>query len=167
MVKPFDDWVSIGKAEQIERVEQLDRVLTEMTAHERRKHFDMESWGYKNDCGTVGCAAGRAAFDPWFRRRGFVLTVVDHPDDEGNFSMDFTHLEPNHVFGDELSDNVFTNGRFMVAGEKAYRAVRRALRAYIALLRAQEAQEEARQALERAEMASHRARVKFADLTEG
>ena len=33
--------------------------------------FDMSEW-YR--CGTVACAVGHAAMDPWFRRRGLTLT---------------------------------------------------------------------------------------------
>ena len=61
----------------IERWENAVRVLRALTPHERRKHFNMEFWGEKTDCGTVGCAAGHCGLDPWFRRRGFKLEF-DH-----------------------------------------------------------------------------------------
>lgn len=57
-----------------ERWENAERVLNAMPEHERLKHFDMGSWGYKNHCGTIACAAGQCGLDPWFRRRGFKLT---------------------------------------------------------------------------------------------
>lgn len=56
---------------QIERFENLIRVMRSLTKHERRKHFDMNRWGVKTECGTVMCAAGHCMMDPWFKRRGF------------------------------------------------------------------------------------------------
>lgn len=55
----------------IERWENVQRVLKALTPHERRHHFEMQSWGHKTDCGTVACVAGHCSLDPWFRRRGF------------------------------------------------------------------------------------------------
>lgn len=55
----------------IERWENVLRVLTSMTRHEREHHFAMTIWGTKTSCGTVGCAAGHCSLDPWFRKRGF------------------------------------------------------------------------------------------------
>jgi hypothetical protein len=63
----------MSNEQYIERLEQLIRVLQSLTPHEKRRHFDMEQWGYKNECGTVCCAAGHAARDPWFKRRGFKM----------------------------------------------------------------------------------------------
>lgn len=55
----------------IERWENVLRVLTSMTRHERNRHFEMIDWGRKTSCGTIACAAGHCSLDPWFRRRGF------------------------------------------------------------------------------------------------
>lgn len=57
------------EAKHIERLEQVVRVLRELP---KEKRFDINTW---NICGTVGCAVGWAASDPWFRRRGFVLKM--------------------------------------------------------------------------------------------
>lgn len=77
----------------LERWKNCLRVLRALTPHERKNHFEMSKWGEKNDCGTVGCAAGHCGLDPWFRRRGlkmafdalgdgyFVGKYMDAPDD--------------------------------------------------------------------------------------
>lgn len=57
----------------IERWQQILRMLQEMPKHERKKHLDMRIWAEKTDCGTVGCVAGHAGLDAWFRKRGFKL----------------------------------------------------------------------------------------------
>ena len=72
---------------QIERLTQLIRVLEEVKAD--KKPFHMGFWFHhisfdgptlrnlvgnkKHSCGTASCAAGWAAQDPWFKRRGFTL----------------------------------------------------------------------------------------------
>lgn len=61
----------------IERWEQLIRVLRELPAHEKKKHFNMGVWITKTKCGTVACAAGWAGLDPWFRRRGLKVQLDD------------------------------------------------------------------------------------------
>lgn len=63
----------------IERLQQLVRVLEQV--RDEKRPFDMEWWADAfdppsittpvNECGTASCAAGWAARDPWFRRRGF------------------------------------------------------------------------------------------------
>ena len=80
------------KSVQIERLTQLIRVLEEVKAS--KKPFYMETWylplfgmsydqksyivGNKtHSCGTASCAAGWAAQDPWFKRRGFTLGEFD------------------------------------------------------------------------------------------
>lgn len=66
----------------VERWENVLRVLRALTPHQRKKHWDMETYGEVTDCGTVACAAGHCGMDPWFRRRGFKATPVDsHPND--------------------------------------------------------------------------------------
>ena len=80
------------KSVQIERLTQLIRVLEEVKAS--KKPFYMQTWhvplslmgneekgnivgNKKHSCGTASCAAGWAAQDPWFKRRGFTLGKVD------------------------------------------------------------------------------------------
>ena len=63
------------KSACLDRWNNAVRVLTALTPHERRKHFDMSNWGQKTACGTVACAAGFCGLDPWFRRRGLKLNV--------------------------------------------------------------------------------------------
>jgi len=91
------------KSVQIERLTQLIRVLEEVKAD--KKPFDMNVWyrplltvcewvglvgNKKHSCGTASCAAGWAAQDPWFKRRGFTL---------GGFSLEtyYSHEEGDKV----------------------------------------------------------------------
>src|SRR5437660_12210600 len=55
------------------RFKQLIRVLKALTPHQRKKHFIMSDWTKETSCGTARCAAGYAAVDPWFIRRGSQL----------------------------------------------------------------------------------------------
>ena len=50
-----------------ERLLQVVRVLEELP---EGKRFDLRFW---NKCGSVACAVGWAASDPWFIRRGLKL----------------------------------------------------------------------------------------------
>lgn len=52
-----------------ERLEQVIRVLEELPTG---KKFSLRRW---MTCGTIGCAVGWAAMDPWFRRRGLRLEI--------------------------------------------------------------------------------------------
>lgn len=69
----------------IERLEQLIRVMQSLSPHEKRKHFNMGSWGRDTECGTTCCAAGFAGLDPWFRKKGFTLErlLPDDPNFKG------------------------------------------------------------------------------------
>lgn len=64
------------KKQLIERWQHVVRVLESLTPHEREHHFDMSHWGRETECGTVCCAAGHCALDPWFRRRGLAATFA-------------------------------------------------------------------------------------------
>ena len=74
------------KSVQIERLTQLIRVLEDVKKD--KKPFDMYAWyrpllnvcdlddlvgNKKHSCGTASCAAGWAAQDSWFKKRGFTL----------------------------------------------------------------------------------------------
>lgn len=83
------DWADCSAAERIERWVNVERVLVALPAHEREKHFDMSRWGYVNDCGTVGCAAGLCSLDDWFRDRGWSgIYVPIHAKDLGYWVVD-------------------------------------------------------------------------------
>lgn len=60
----------------IEKWENVRRVLDSLDAHAREKHFSMGYWGIQTDCGTVACAAGHCAMDPWFQERGFKARLL-------------------------------------------------------------------------------------------
>lgn len=89
----------------IARWENAARVLQSMSPHEKRRHFDMRTWGEKTDCGTVACAAGHCSLDPWFRRRGFTSAF----NEEGG--LDFTKLEPEEFFDGRGFGTIFLNTR--------------------------------------------------------
>lgn len=69
---PMKSWGECTEVERIERWVNVERVLNDLPPHEREKHFDMRRWGYENDCGTVGCAAGLCSLDDWFRSQGWI-----------------------------------------------------------------------------------------------
>lgn len=101
----------------IERWENALRVLRQMTPHERKRHFDMSSWGVVTDCGTVACLAGHCSLDPWFRRRGFSA------DTTFGF-VQFSRAQPRDFFGGVGHSKVFmyTSGTYaqIVAATKAH-----------------------------------------------
>lgn len=78
----------ISRKALIERWENCLRVLQSLTPHQRRKHWDMSKWGEVTDCGTVACAAGHCALDPWFQRRGLKMTFVQKIDEWGEEHTD-------------------------------------------------------------------------------
>jgi hypothetical protein len=79
----------------IERWERVDKVLKDLPPHEKRKHFQMDTWGTKTHCGTVACAAGHAGMTPWFRRRGLKLTF---------FKDEYGEWEVDENFGSDVQD---------------------------------------------------------------
>ncbi len=81
------------RATLIARWENALRVLKKMTPHERKKHFDMGTFGDQTPCGTVACLAGHCSLDPWFRRKGFSSHWSD-----GNLFFD--KAEPEEFFDD-------------------------------------------------------------------
>jgi hypothetical protein len=118
-------WAEATRRERIERLENLLRVLRNLTPHQRRKHWDMNTWGYNTECGTVACAAGHAGLDPWFRRRGFVLQPAASVDDIVTCS--FPGLTPSKFFGTIMSDSVFTSCAVNTVNQ-AIRATERCLK---------------------------------------
>ena len=102
--RPWDD---LNLEEQIERVHRARLVLRRMSKHAIEHHFDMTMWGSKTKCGTVGCAAGQCALDPWFQRRGFGMTF-----NQGGYHR-WTGLHPSNFFGEDLYYEVFVNDDIM------------------------------------------------------
>ena len=104
------DWRDCTPEQKIERWENVLRVLSSLSPHERRRHWDMSLYGEKTECGTVACAAGHCGLDPWFRRRGFTMdffkdlwgTRVSTLDD-GQKTQDF--------FGFDGCEQIFWDGR--------------------------------------------------------
>jgi hypothetical protein len=85
-------WHELNDKEELERWENVLRVLRALTPHERKKHFQMDYWGKKTDCGTIGCAAGFCGLDPWFRRRGFKMNFYKVGEDEKEQYPGVTHF---------------------------------------------------------------------------
>lgn len=132
------NWTDCTKKERIARWENVERVLSEMTPHERRKHWNMGTWGKKTDCGTIACAAGHCGLDPWFRRREFKLNFRMTPGGCEAENCELCKDEPlapvaiisdvHDFFGD---NNIFFNG-----AHRPVSKVIKEVRAYIKELKA-------------------------------
>lgn len=92
-------WNDIPHAERVLRWERVETVLAGMSEHEIDNHFNMGVWGRKTDCGTVGCAAGQCALDPWFKRRGFGLRFKPATAFLGGWKLEWEGLLPDVFFG--------------------------------------------------------------------
>lgn len=102
-MKTFDECT---KEQKIERWENVLRVLRALTPHQRRRHWNMGFFASVTDCGTVACAAGHCAFDPWFRRRGFAM---DRKRIDAEYLTDGSNIGYTvpYFFGKEGSDDIF------------------------------------------------------------
>lgn len=112
------------KKQLIERWQNVERVLRELPPHVKRKHFDMATFGYETECGTVACAAGHCGLDPWFRRRGFRMDLTNemvwlieedlgsrtpiHPLKEQRLRLDWSK-SPRDFFGEDGAEKIFYN----------------------------------------------------------
>lgn len=140
-------WDDATPEEQILRASKLVETLEGLTLHEQRKHFNMSDWLWKSECGTIGCAAGQCGVRPWFRNRGFKIDLVQDKDlDTGklikdSFSTHFPELQTEEFFGNDIDDNIFTNGKFTKqgGGREVYKQVLNAARLYVKKLRAEHA----------------------------
>jgi hypothetical protein len=105
MIKTFN---RITPAQRITRWKHVLRVLKGLSRHDRQKHFNMATWGYKTDCGTVACAAGHCGLDPWFRRQGFKLKFNDpYTGEPTNNADEGDSFQPEDFFGSEGCNRVF------------------------------------------------------------
>ena len=84
-----------------ERLLQVVRVLEELP---KEKKFNLSTW---LKCGTVGCAVGWAASDPWFTRRG--LKMVYHDWYEPYYKDKYNNDAVCYFFGLTIHD---THGLF-------------------------------------------------------
>lgn len=106
-MKNFTD---ITQAQQVERWENVLRVLKALTPHQRKQHWNMGRYLDKTECGTVGCAAGHCSMDPYFRRRGLTLIPQSYGDHaayaqttDGSYFTD----KVNAFFGHDGSRYIF------------------------------------------------------------
>ncbi len=109
--KKIKRFAELSPAKQIERWENVLRVLRALTPHERRRHWDMGVFGEQTDCGTVACAAGHCGLDTWFNRQGFRMTFGEDlwGSPETNLSSDGGALVED-FFGREGSREIFFDG---------------------------------------------------------
>ena len=117
-------WDDLTPAEKVERWEGVERVMKKLTPHQRKKHFDMGTWGEETGCGTVACVAGHCGLDPSFRRQGFRMRVV-------GYGSRWEIYNPSEFFGMAGYDNIFTNRRV-----RTYENARAAISEYLEDLRA-------------------------------
>jgi hypothetical protein len=120
--------------EKIQRLKQALRVMTSMSAHVRKHHFDMSYWGQKTSCGTVACLAGHCGLDPWFRRKGFKMDFKEDRNEEweGNtqiisveFRDTFPEADPAQFFGDDIEDQIFTRmGSYVEVKKRVVAAIK-------------------------------------------
>jgi hypothetical protein len=132
-------WSELKQSEKIERWENALRVLSSLTPHERRKHWNMSVFGEKTECGTVACAAGHCGLDPWFRRRGLQLNFEQlYPTTERFYAVGQDHATSfedyiDDFFGPEGSNEIFYNGL-----PRPVSAVIKEVKKYIKVLEEQE-----------------------------
>lgn len=122
--KPHKYWIHCSSKERIARWENVLRVLRKLTPHERRRHWQMNTFGEKTECGTVACAAGHCGLDPWFRRRGFKMNFTTHKFD-GEEYFEGIIVRAGDFFGEDGTNSIFHNGiprsvRKVIAEVKAY-----------------------------------------------
>lgn len=125
----------------IERWENVLRVLQGLSAHQRRKHWDMSNIAYATPCGTICCAVGYCGLDPWFRRRGLKTEIEPLPPEVGDDEIDGYGLgmvqarhsssDVDTFFGDEGTYTIFWNATRRPVGQ-----VIREVRMHIKRLRA-------------------------------
>lgn len=121
------NWLELRPDQRIERFEEAVRVMTAMKPHARARHFDMGRWGERTKCGTVACAAGHCALDPWFRKQGLTIKGLDN----GNCAI---------FFGWEANERIFVSADlYELSGVKGHRAALKRMRTYLGYLKAQRA----------------------------
>lgn len=130
----FTPFRNCPKVEQIERWENVARVLREMPAHDREHHWNMETFGELTECGTVACAAGHCGLDPWFRARGWALDFEPctceacKADPNGNLYQRLP--DPRDFFGTLGAEGIFYNST-----RRSVEAVLFEVETYLQLLR--------------------------------
>jgi hypothetical protein len=94
----------------LERWQQAQRVLEEMSEYVIKNRFYMGSWGWRTECGTVACLAGHCGMDPWFRQRGFIFKPRPLGTGRGppvwGLVNAFPAQLPRQFFGDRGTENV-------------------------------------------------------------
>lgn len=134
-------WDDCSHKEKVQRWEKVLEVLSKLTPHQQRKHFDMGSWGYKTECGTIGCAAGLCANNKWFKDRGFEMFFIKSVSDgPGVTHVGQLTVTADSFFGIEGNRIIFTNPHFVHIGyyttrQVIYKRVIEAIKSYIQRLK--------------------------------
>jgi hypothetical protein len=116
-------WDDLTIDEKIARWEHVDKVLENLSPHERRKHFNLGDWGSKTECGTVACVAGHCGLDPEFRRQGFRLDFEFHKLSEGELSF-YEPDDPAHKLGGLwVMVGDLSNDAYQFFGDTGYRRI--------------------------------------------
>lgn len=107
-------WHHATAAAQVERWENVIRVLESLSPHEREKHWDMGDWVDLTECGTVACAAGHCGMDAWFQSQGFYLrfygVYVPFGEDAEKYDGWAAQMtDPSAFFGVIGADRIFYN----------------------------------------------------------
>jgi hypothetical protein len=89
----------------------------------------MHTFGEQTDCGTIACAAGHCAMDPWFRKRGF---IGEFP--EGYGEMQFQKLSVDEFFT-SYDLETFGTDIFWDSRQRPVSQVIKEVKAYIKILK--------------------------------
>jgi hypothetical protein len=109
-------WNSLSKSEKIERWENVGRVVRGIAEdpHARSHHWNMGLWAVQNECGTVACAAGHCALDPYFQEQGF--KARPHPRSTVLGGGRLQLWQPGRPHGFNSDDMIDGDGRWSVYG---------------------------------------------------
>ena len=105
-------WEHLTPREKVERWSRAVDVIAGLSEHEIEHHFNMSTWGYNTDCGTVGCAAGLIAEDPGFQAEGFKRHYFTHLGKSDGYWL---RTNPRDFFGTYAFRKIFNNDQFTCA----------------------------------------------------
>lgn len=120
-------WHELSKEQRIERWQNVRRVVKAIAddPHARAQHWDMSLWGRVTPCGTVACAGGHCALDPWFNSQGLKARRRPGSDDSALEIWDGEHqywtgygwrLTLMKFFGEVGSNYIFNNSTLRPPG---------------------------------------------------
>lgn len=132
--KVYKSWPELSIEERIHRWETCVRVMRNLPKETVDRHFFMNTWGRKHECGTNACAAGFLALDPEIQEMGMIFFEVRYGD--GNAFIIGGPLPPRVFVGNWAYENIFTNPVFIKEhGYKGYLVVLQAMENYLDVLK--------------------------------